>query len=595
MSYVEAACELSGCVDFLAASQVGVPFTGWPYETILGCMSKQAEADPAWDMKPEAVGQLVADRYVAQFDGSASGERVAMSVLNLNVADTLTKHVAELGQAIVDVVDGTDKGAGERLAQIRAAFLATAAGDVRPLVDLVDLSDRLDDVCVDLRELSPHPTLETLSTAARRFASFLTPGTEASHEGPDTPRLVTFVAQHKDLEGLNGIGIFAPFVTDARDLKRLGMDATSPDTGRPAYEKLALANAAKAWAPLVFDRLRAGLPEPVLAGIEGSGAGNRADRSAVTQMLASLDGTLDALDRRIAATRSKAVANMPVATAVPAVLAQSALNMLGMMQLLRHEEVDKVLVASTTVAPLTKGVGGSTSASSAPVWSGSTIGTGDQVDKTANAFFGLERLIGKTERTIRRSLTNGTFGLGPGLGAPRDKEGLLGAPRDKEGLLGASRDKEGLLGRDKEGLLGRDKEGLLGRDKEGLLGLGASVSTAGATPGAVIAELFRQVGVAMLSLEAAGADAETIAAKALLAPGGTPAFELLSHVTLAKSRLERAFRALSEASTDLRRTVHRVASHPTYGVGPGSQGVTIDDRRELASASGLNSAELALL
>ena len=309
-------------------------------------------------------------------------------------------------------------------------------------------------------------------------------------------------------------------------------------------------------------------------------------------MLASLDSTLDALDRRIAATRSKALANLPVATAVPAVLEQPALNMLGMMQLLRHEEVDKVLVATTT---LTKGFGGSTPASSAPAWSGSTIGTGDQVNKTANAFVGLERLIGTTERTIRRTLTNGTFGLGPGLGAPRDKEGLLGAPRDKEGLLGAPRDKEGLLGRDKEGLLGRDKEGLLGRDKEGLLGITSSVSTAVATPGAIIAELFRQVGVAMQSLEAAGADAETIAAKALLAPGGTPAFELLSHVTLAKSRLERAFRALAEASTDLRRTVHRVASHPTYGVGPGSQGVTIDNRRELASASGLNSSELALL
>ena len=260
MSYAEAACELSAEVQCLVASEIAVPLVGWPYETILGCMSKQAEADPAWDMTPEAVGQLVADRYVSQFDGSASGARVAMSVLDLNLAETLTKHVADLGQAIVDVVDVADKGAGERLAQIRAAFIATAAGDVRPLVDMVDLSERLADVCVDLRELSPHPTLEALSAAARRLAPFLTPKVEATHDdaqGPDTPRLVTFVARHKDLEGLHGVGIFAPFVTDERDLKRLGMDATSPETGRPAYEKLALAKAAKAWAPLVFDWLRA--------------------------------------------------------------------------------------------------------------------------------------------------------------------------------------------------------------------------------------------------------------------------------------------------------------------------------------------------
>ena len=119
--------------------------------------------------------------------------------------------------------------------------------------------------------------------------------------------------------------------------------------------------------------------------------------------------------------------------------------MLGMMQLLRHEEIDKMLVASTTAAPLTKGVRGLASASSTQVWSGSTPAPATRSTQTANAFVGLERLIGKTERTIRRSLTNGTFGLGPGLGAPRDKEGLLGAPRDKEGLLGAPRDKEGLL------------------------------------------------------------------------------------------------------------------------------------------------------
>jgi len=422
MSYAEAACELRSEVQYLVASEIAIPLAGWPYETILGCMSKQAEADPAWDMPPDAVGQLVADRYVTQFDGSGTGERGAMSVLNLNAADTLTRHVADLGQAILNVVDGTDKGAGERLAQIRGAFIGTAAGDVRPLVDLVDLSERLDDVCVDLRELSPHPTLEVLSAAARRLASFLAPGKETTHDAtqrPDAPRLVTFVAQHKDLEGLHGIGIFAPFVTDERDLKRLGLDAASPETGRPAYDRLELAKAAKAWAPLVFDRLRAGLPEPVLAAVEGSGAGNRADRSAVMQMLASLDSTLDALDRRIAATQSKALANVPaVATAVPAVLEQSALNMLGKMQLLRHEEIDKMLAASMTASPLTKGVGGSASASSTPVWSGSTLGTSDQVDQTAHAFFGLERLIGKTERTIRRTLTNGTFGLGPGRGAP---------------------------------------------------------------------------------------------------------------------------------------------------------------------------------
>jgi hypothetical protein len=595
IGYAEAACELSTDVAYLVASEIAVPMVGWPYESILGCLAKQAKGDPKWDMGPEALGQLVADRYVAQLEGAASGERLAMSVLDLNLAASLTAHVAELSQAIVDVIDGTDKGAGDRRSHIRAAFLATAAGDVRPLVDLRDLSERLDDVCVDLRELSPHPSLEGLSSAARRLTTFLEPKKEVTIEatqGRNEPKLIAFVSQHKDLEGLlHGLGIFAPFVTDDRDLKRLGLDASTPHTGRAAYEDLALVKSAKTWAPLVFDRLRTGLPEPVLAGIEGSGANNRGDRLAVTQMLASIDSAFDALDRRIAATSSKALANLPaVANAVAAPLGQAALNMIGKMQLVRHLEVDEML-AGTAVANAKSvgGTAGTTSGGPAPAWSGLTLGSNDQVDKMAQAFFGLETMIGATERTVRRTLTNATFGLGPGLG--RDKEGLLG--RDKEGLLG--RDKEGLLGRDKEGLLGRDKEGLLGRDKEGLLGLLAEASAAEATPATVIAALFRQVSVALQSLEAAGADAETIAAKALLAPSGVSAFATLSNTTLAKSRLERAFRALAEASGDLRRTVRRVVSHPTYGIGPGLPGVTSDDRRELARATGMSSTELALL
>ena len=75
MSYI----ELKDHAQYLVASQISVPFAGWPYESILSRTT--AETTPA------DLGRLVVDTYVSHFTGSMSGERVAMSLLNLAPAD----------------------------------------------------------------------------------------------------------------------------------------------------------------------------------------------------------------------------------------------------------------------------------------------------------------------------------------------------------------------------------------------------------------------------------------------------------------------------------------------------------------------------
>jgi hypothetical protein len=498
-----------------------------------------------------------------------------------------------LSDALTAATAGTDKGAGERRAQIRTAFLSTASGDVRPLIDLQDLADRLNDMCGDLEVLAPHASLEPIRTEARKLKKLLEPRMPTREPAQVEPAFIAMTTPNEALEGLNGVGIFAPFVTDDRDLKRLGFDAATPETGRQAYEKLLLLRAqdgpAAGWPSLVFDRLRNSLSDTVMAGIEGSGASGRADRSAVMQILASVDSTFDALDRRILATRARVLALMPVAaTGTMAPLDAVAFNMLGKMKLVRHADVDKMLRESSAAIPAARGVGSVTTAVPVPPWSGQALASSDDVKATATAFVGLEAAIGRTERTLRRTLTNGTFGLGPGLG--RDKDGLLmGASpaRDKDGLLmGAS------PARDKDGLL---MGGSGARDKDGLLMGAPSALAAEPSPVAVIANLFLQVGMSLKALENAGAEAETLATKALLAPGGVHAFEALSNITLAKTRIERAFAGLSEASADARSTFRRVVTHPTYGIGPGPRDVTVADRQEIARAGGLSSADLALL
>jgi hypothetical protein len=64
---------------------------------------------------------------------------------------------------------------------------------------------------------------------------------------------------------------------------------------------------------------------------------------------------------------------------------------------------------------------------------------------------------------------------------------------------------------------------------------------------------------------------------------------------LARRQVERAFRIVADASIDARRTLRRVLAHPVYGFGPGSSGINVGDRRELARLGGLNSSALMLL
>src|SRR6185369_8704804 len=65
MSYVEAVYELRRSADYLVASQISVPFVGWPYESVL----KQIDDGTT----PEKFGRLIVDAYVG-ITTSASAE-----------------------------------------------------------------------------------------------------------------------------------------------------------------------------------------------------------------------------------------------------------------------------------------------------------------------------------------------------------------------------------------------------------------------------------------------------------------------------------------------------------------------------------------
>ena len=80
-------------------------------------------------------------------------DRIALTLLDLSVAEELKDLVSKLTSAITRVIRERVRSAVDRLSQVHTAFMATVAGDIRPLVDAADLCDELMAMCGDLVHL----------------------------------------------------------------------------------------------------------------------------------------------------------------------------------------------------------------------------------------------------------------------------------------------------------------------------------------------------------------------------------------------------------------------------------------------------------
>jgi hypothetical protein len=619
MSYAEAVFQMKDKVDFLVASQIAVPFAGWPYEAILTSVAR--------DTSPKTLGTIVADRYVNHFRASRVGDQVAMAVLNLKptTLDRLKNLLEELTNTLTDAITQSNPMLGDRLDHIRSAFLATAAGDVRPLIDLTDLTDKLTDMCEDLLEIercskSVCPvgdgSIVALQKAAADLHTFLVPASdqirgETAVEVDETADEAFLLAhkRHPDLDGLHGIGIFAPFVTDDDDLKRLGLLAEgrpsdqrgqrTPLTARDEYAALDLMQGL-GWDRLVYEKLSAGLPPDVMMNIESSGAVTLEDRAAVTQMLSAVDGSFATLERRVAATQLVAldIFKAPTATiegpdriiAKPVSGGRERIGRFGTLRLLPREPLAAVLARRTPPSRIPALVSDLDTAQAAQ-----TTNTKDDASTLVTAFQGLEKVVADVERAVRRTVTNGSLGLGFTTGEGLGKRGLGKRGLGKRGLGKRGLGKRGL---GKRGLgkrmLGAFLKRKLGDDGVEIEAASLSPSAFEDATAAIVAELFEEVGDALMQLESATSEVEEASLDALAGP--VPEGLTVDEVRVMRTdAVRRAFRLLSEVSVDARRTIRRVLGHPVYGFGPNGDGLTAEDRRELARAGGLNGGELTLL
>jgi hypothetical protein len=559
MSYVEAAYELRNSARYLLASQIYVPFAGWPYDAVLQSIGKETT--------PVQLGSNIVDSYVTGLNNPLTDERVQMSLLDLSHASALRVATEHLASAIRGAFKSDGQFDSSRRAAIRDAFLAAAAGDVRPLVDLKDLSRGLKrDLCdPQARALialtNEISTLKKISTTRRGWLEASAEHLEAQLNRMEqvAGTLTVRNAFHPSLVDLGGVGIYVPFVTDEQDLKRLGLEDDSSKSDRPqdrrsetsrvTYEDLALFSIKGAedgvrgtWPALVYDDLNDPIPSELVSLIADIGVTGSADRAEIAQIVLSIESTFNKLDRVLE-------------------LAETVV-----MRALRHAQSDAYTPEPNAKRPFLRLM-----PQAAPTNEKEQAAPPLQVTEPIllDWFRRLESALEEIERTTRRGLTQARFGLGP-VASPRGFEGVKhdeGAPsRDEpQGFEGVKHD-EGPPPRESTIFARAD---LVDGEPKVRPAFG----------------LFRRAADALRRLEQAAAELERQA-------GGSLGREVFERRALG---LRQAFGVLCETATSARRTIRRVIANPLYGLGPGAAAFDRDDREELANAAGMSARNLLLL
>lgn len=608
MSYVEAAYELRDVADYMVASQITVPFAGWPYEAVLGAIGKTTE--------PLDLAVGIVKCYSETLSEPLTGERAQMALLNLaSVREEAGREgdikgaIQHLARRIHDLIRRPDQSRfdAEGRQLIRDIFLTSTTGDIRPLLDCRHLCSVLN----ELRNVPLFPTIaadlggrtrnqsvaDVLSAVAKqRQAAWLSVANAARAVNDILARLVLFNQRHHALRDLEGIGVFAPFVTDPHTLEQLqlqeGTDirrgGDEPE-GRQAYEKLKLFAGAPDWPRLVYDTLLDPEPSELLDYIGMLGVTASHNQAAVAQIIQSIESSFNLLDM-IAGTARQHVRTLldehdmsqPVESLPESAFGPPALGLARSIEAFMERDVQRrKLVARLEATPVrSEGL------------------SRDAGRRIVLWFARLELAIHAIEKTVLRGITHDRVGLGD------DPIRMARIGRSGTAARGFSHEppkhgfaleppKHGFRSEPPKHGFEPPKHGGDGPPTEnGGRGLAAPV---GLVPEAQIVALFNEIAAVLVRLERAAASAEESACEVttgqvLLLPGMTAYDEK----RLLKEQMDRAFDLVTEASSLARRTIRRVLAHPILGLGPGGP-FDQEEREQFANAAGLDSNGLMLL
>ena len=554
MSYAEAAYELRNSAQFMVASEISVPYAGWPYEEILRDLVRNPQ------MKAAALGKKIIERYVE----SLGGQNVALTLLDLKKAGGLRSRVSALARAVTASLR-RDRTRNQTI----DAFLDTAHGDVRPLIDLLDLCEHLQ----TLPDKAVKKAAGDMMSLLDKKAGFdLTPDPETD-PGPE-------------LDGLNGLGIFAPAVTGEATLTKLELHKDS-------YNELALVKAKdNLWSKLVYADLKRHLEpqnELIAEFVNGTGAVRPEDRTGVAQLVLSIGRAFVKLEtaRRQAETLVDNVLEddgaIPAPTGREKAVASARFGP-PYLRLARSPRVPYGAISTPLGNEHSADDGGG--GGEAPKGAASRFV--DRVTSVAQSLATLEDALANVEKVAKRVMTNGRLGLGDT--EPDVKGGGLGTEPDVKG--GGLGDTEPDV---KGGGLGTEpdvKGGGLGILAGTLPGIRLTPTTNGAS-GAT--DLFRQVAWSLRLLEDAVARLEGVVHDSLTDHAiGTRADQ--EYKKRVGANVRQAVGEVKEMAINAKQIAFWVLVHPTYGLGPGIQpGLGAASRQHLAVLGGLSSRYLRLL
>lgn len=561
MSYAEAAFQLQDAADVFVGPEITMPFTGWPYERVLNAIDAQPE------IESKDLGKRIVQEFMLSYETALEPQSVALTVLDLKKAGNIEQPLTQLTTALTEAIASSSAIRDD----IADAFLQTAHGDVRPLIDLADLCQKLADI--------DRGDATNVKADAMRLQSFL-----EEKNG--------FIVEHRagrDLEGLHGVGIFAPSVTGAADLMRL-------ELSKKDYDKLTLATKTR-WATLAYEGLK-DLLDPInkaaAAFVNGTGATGREDRTGVAQLLVGIHQSFLKLDKTVLDVQAKVMkaletngtpkpltSTRPEHSAVAARFGPPFLRLAADVRQVQHTEIAVVS-------------GGRIAAGAADV----SQPDGELLKSAADSLARLEGAVSNVERTAKRVMTHASLGLGDS-GDPSGKPGLGADPGGKPGLGADPGGKPG-LGADPGG-----KPGLGGDsgDPSGKPGLGILPSfiradrgyVSARNGGSTIAERYAEVAWSLQLIEGAVARLENVLQTIVTGPSDSSHNEPDYRVRVIEQVMS-SFRELNEVSTNAKRTAFGVLADSNYGLGPTRQGgLGGPDRRQLATVGGLSSRVLRLL
>lgn len=613
MSYVEAAYQLRDHAQYMVASQIAVPYAGWPYELILRRIADKPDS--------KTLGEIIVDAYASHFNGLIAGERVTMSLLNLGaMSHDLTTVPEDLPEvtALTGVRDFKDlieqfavalqtesrlEGPfSDKRGYVRDVFIAAASGDVRPLIDLEDL-------CQDFED-ADSPNLQSVAWKVLKFL----------------PRLVIRHKGHSELvEELHGVGIFAPFVTDDEDLKRLELDdnhrddKADPELGRQIYENLALFGGQSTWPRLVYDELRQSAPSELLTCLTGLGASRREDRRDITQIVLAIESSFNKLDRVLAEGKRRIQEELDPPEASDAKHIGPGNGAGGKrfaspyLKLIRQSDVDAQMAtlkrlqkALELAAAVPVGIGTDHAISaeaivrpsiellkSHPELLDAMRGADPKlVDAAVGIFAKIEKAVGEVERATRKGLTHARLGIGPSAPdrftfAEDPKTTTHGFAEDpKTTTHGLAEDPKTTT----HGFIEDPKTTTHGGNgfQGGARDLRVDLAFAR------VVDLFGRVGQALRQVEDATSELENTA-RAVFSNGQGQSLTGPEMLKAAAAGIRRALEIVEESSKNARRTIRGVFSHPVYGLGPASGAIGLEERQALANAGGLSRRNLRLL